>query len=161
MNDNDDGKNKIKITFDLSHTCKREYVRPLANERRTLAVPFSLHFFQLTIRFSFHHALPTDAVCHYLETLHEPTSFTSLKCTNQLKWIMNLAHTRCSISLEKKTDNNKNGDVQMCIVIMHVLLQGNWKFVELLSTCRLCALQIWTNETYCTQKMPTWSCKEF
>lgn len=76
----------------------------------------------------------------YTSQLHSPV----LKCRNEL-WT---SRTHVVQFHRKKIEQQKNGDVQMWTVIMHVLLQGNWKFVKLLSTCRLCALQILTNETH-------------
>lgn len=65
---------------------------------------------------------------------------------------MNFAQLKFEIKFrrQKKAAAILNSNVQMCTAIMHVLLQGNWKLAELLSTCRLCAQQISTNETHWT-----------
>lgn len=118
-------------------------------------------FLKIATRFIFQHStlqttsvsgnfLITSVYCAVWENFTRTSSIWNVRIYQNELWTSHIRFIR-----KKKEIKNWNGQrandhsTVQCTAIMHVLLQGNWKFVvELLSTCRLCAQQIFTNETY-------------
>lgn len=103
-------------------------------------------FFQFAIRFILHRALRNQFMSwaifvHYsllfIVWFRIFVFYSKVSHTNQPKWIMNFARKRWWILWENKIQKKhtfKRSTCKCIQAIMHVLLQGNWKFARLLST---------------------------